>query len=209
LPDTIVLEMQFWERVPLFMLLLGLWAISRGSVLTGEIERGTMDLVMSRPVGRSTYLTTQLFVSIAGLFLIVAAMIAGNLSSAHFNSLKSPPSLETLLKPALNLFAVGWAIYGYTFFLATLDVVRWRPILISSVATIGGFVAHLVATTPMVSEDYKWIDRLSIFRACQLVEVATTGETLVYNVSILGGIGLTGVVLGFVYFSYRDLPAGS
>jgi ABC-2 type transport system permease protein len=207
--STIELEMQLWERVPLFMLFLCLWAITRGSSLAGEIERGTMDLVMSRPIRRSTYLFTHVLVSTLGLVAIVAAMIAGNLSGAHFNTLREPPSLPTLLKPSLNLLAFGWSVYGYTFLLSTLDIVRWRPNLIGSVATLGGYIAHIVANTPMVSEDYKWIDRLSIFRACRLVEVATTGETLAFNVSILGLIGLIGVVAGFVIFAYRDLPAAS
>jgi ABC-2 type transport system permease protein len=207
--SSIELEMRFWENNPIILLFLGLWAITRGSAVAGEIEKGTMDLVMSRPVRRSTYLASQLLVGILGLIVIVGAMIAGNLSSAHYNILKSPPSLETLLKPALNLAALCWAIYGYTFLFSSLDIVRWRPILIGSAATIAGYLAHVVANAPMISEEYKWIDRLSIFRACKLVEVATTGETLAFNASILGLIGLIGVGVGFLLFAYRDLPAGS
>jgi ABC-2 type transport system permease protein len=207
--STIELEMQFWDRVPLFILFLSIWSITRGTALAGEIERGTMDLIMSRPVRRSTYLFTHLLVGTLGLVGIVAAMLAGNQCSAHYNTLREPPTLLTLSKPALNLVALGWAIYGYTFMISTMDLVRWRPILIASVATLAGYMAHIVANTPLVSEDYKWIDRLSIFRACRLIEVATTGETLVFNVSILGAIGLAGIVIGFIAFSRRDLPAGS
>jgi ABC-2 type transport system permease protein len=206
---SIVIEMRFWDNVPLFPLLLGLWAISRGSALAGEIERGSLDLVISRPVRRWTYLAAHVFVSTFGMLLIVSCMVAGNLSSAHFNPMRTPVDWLMLSKPALNMAAFTWAIYGYTFLLASVDLVRWRPILISSTVTIAAYIAHVVANTPLISEQWKWIDKLSIFSACRLTEVVTTGESFNFNVSILGLIGLTGVVIGFVLFSRRDLPAGS
>ena len=207
---TIEIEMRFWENVPLFLLMIAIWAIARGSAaVAGEIEKGTIDLILSRPVPRPEYLASQFLVGVLGLVLIVAAMVAGNLTGAHYNPLKSPPALLTLAKPALNLAAYGWAIYGYTFLLSSLDLVRWRPMMIASVATLAGYIAHVVANIPQLDESWKWIDHLSIYRACKLLEVATKGETLAFNAGLLGAIGAVGVVVGFLVFHRRDLPAGS
>ncbi len=201
--------MNLWDNNALILLLIGLWAIARGSTMAGEIEKGTMDLIMSRPVRRSTYALTHLIVGLLGFIVIGAAMLAGSLASAHFNLLRSPPSVTILLKPIVNLAALGWAIYGYTFLIAGIDIVRWRPVMIGSVATIAAYLAHVIANAPTIAEEYKVIDRFSIFRACRLIEVVTTGETFVFNVAVLGLIGFLGVAIGFFYFINRDLPAGS
>ncbi len=205
--STAAIEMAFWNH-PFVLLLFALWAIARGSVaVAGEIERGTMDLVLSRPIDRSAFLASQVLTGVAGLVVMAAAMMAGNLVGSHYNTLISPASAATLTKPALNLVAFGWAIFGYTFLLSTLDIVRWRPNLIASVATLAGFIALVLASIPQL--EMKWLEKFSIFKAYNPVEVVVKGETLAFNAGLLGGIGLIGVVIGFVVFAQRDLPAGS
>ncbi len=205
--STAAIEMAFWNH-PFVLLLIAIWAIARGSIaVAGEIEKGTMDLVLSRPVERSSFLASQVLTAMAGLVLMALAMMAGTLVGSHYNTLISPASAYTLTKPALNLVALGWAIFGYTFALSTLDIARWRPNLIGSVATLAGFIALVLANIPQL--EMKWLEKFSIFKAYDPVEVVVKGENLVFNAGLLGIIGLIGVVLGFIIFARRDLPAGS
>jgi ABC-2 type transport system permease protein len=205
--STAAIEMAFWNH-PFVLLLFATWAIARGSIaVAGEIEKGTMDLVLSRPVDRSVFLGAQVITAVAGLVLMATAMVAGNLVGSHYNTLIAPPSASTLTKPALNLAAFGWAIFGYTFLLSTLDFARWRPNLIASVATLAGFIALVLANIQQL--DLKWLEKFSIFKAYDPVEAVVKGEHLAFNAGLLGIIGLVGVVLGFVIFARRDLPAGS
>jgi len=206
--STAAIEMAFWNH-PFVLLMFAAWAIARGTAsVAGEIERGTMDLILSRPVTRFAYLNSQVLSALFGLALLGASMVAGNLVGTRYNTLSDPPSLLILSKPALNLFAFGAAIYGYTFFCSTVDLVRWRPNLIASVATLAGFIAIVIANIPSL-EDYKWLEHLSIFKAYNPVEVVTQGRTLAFNAGILGTIGAIGLILGFACFLRRDLPAGS
>jgi len=206
--STAAIEMAFWNH-PFVLLMFAVWGIARGSAaVAGEIEKGTMDLVMSRPVGRSTFLLSQVASASAGLILMAAMMVAGNLVGARYNTLETPPSAWVVCKPALNLLAFGWAIFGYTFLLSTLDHVRWRPNLIASVVTLASFIALVIANIPSL-EEWKWLEKASIFKAYNPVEVVTKGETLAFNAGLLGAIGAVGVVLGFLVFARRDLPAGS
>lgn len=205
--STAAIELAYWN-FPFIPLIWVIWAISRGSIaVAGEIERGTIDLVLTRPIARSIFLTSQILTALMGLILLGASMILGNLVGTHYNTLIAPASAYTLCKPALNLVAFGWAIYGYSFALSTLDIIRWRPMMISSVATLAGYIALIVSTIPQF--DLKWLEKLSIFKAYDPVEAVVKGENLAFNVGVLGAIGLIGVVVGFVVFSQRDLPAGS
>ena len=59
--------MAFWNH-PFFLILISIWAIVRGSAaVAAEVERGTMDLLLSRPVARSSYLASQVCMALAGL----------------------------------------------------------------------------------------------------------------------------------------------
>lgn len=206
--STPAIEMAFWNH-PFILLMFSAWAIARGSgAVAGELEKGTMDLVMSRPVSRTSFLAAQVAVGLLGLALMVAAMVLGNLAGSRYNTLESPPSAFSLGKPGLNLLAFGWAIYGYAFLLSAGDIVRWRPNLIASVVTLAMFIGLVVASIPSL-EDWKWLEKVSIFKAFNPVEVITKGESLAFNAGLLGAIGAAGVAGGFLIFLRRDLPAGS
>jgi ABC-2 type transport system permease protein len=205
--STAAIEMAFWNH-PFVLLIFSIWAISRGSIaVAGEIEKGTMDLVLSRPVARSSFLVSQVITALVGFLLMAGSMMAGNLVGSRLHTLIEPATASTLTKPALNLIAFGWAVFGYTFFLSTLDFARWRPNLIGSVATLAGFIALVLSAIPQL--ELKWLEKFSIFKAYDPVEAVTKAENLAFNAGLLGLIGAIGVVLGFVIFSRRDLPAGS
>ena len=89
---SVSIMMTFWNH-PLIMLLISIWAIGRGSAaVAAEIERGTMDLILSRPVARSTYLAAQVLFATVGLAILAAALFAGASIALHYNFLREPPT---------------------------------------------------------------------------------------------------------------------
>jgi ABC-2 type transport system permease protein len=205
---SVAFEVAWWNH-PFILTNVLLWAILRGSgAVSSEIERGTLDLVLSRPISRFAYLASQVATGLFGLLTLSVAIVAGNVIAGHWYPVETPPTWASLLRPAVNMAALGFAVYGYTLLLSAIDSVRWRPNLIASVLTLGGYVALVIANVPVL-EDWRWLGNLSIFKAYDPVSAAVTGEHLVRHTGILAGIGLGGVVLGFLGFLWRDLPANS
>jgi ABC-2 type transport system permease protein len=205
---SVSIMMTFWNH-PLIMLLISIWAIGRGSAaVAAEIERGTMDLILSRPLARSTYLASQVLFATGGLAILAAALLAGASIALRYNFLSEPPTPSILIWPALNLAALGLPIYGYTLLASSLDHVRWRPTSVGSVLTLGGIIAYVVSMIPVFEDSSwkPWLERVSIFKAYNPIELVDAGQTLVFNLSILTGIGVAFIVLAFVAFSVRDLP---
>ena len=65
-PSSISLMIASWNH-PFILLLVSMWAIGRGSAaVAAEVERGTLDLILSRPVSRWAYLASQVIVAISG-----------------------------------------------------------------------------------------------------------------------------------------------
>jgi ABC-2 type transport system permease protein len=196
-----------WWNHPMIVLTVLGWAISRGSgAVAGEIERGTLDLTLSRPIPRSTYLLTQVAFAVGGLLVLAAALIAGNRVGAQFYALKDPPTVLTLLRPAAMVVTMGMAVYGYTLPFSTLDVVRWRPGVIAAALTLGGLIAMSVAPQ---FEGYDWLEKLSVFNAYAPVTVALKGDPLTYNGLVLCAVFAAGVALALAIFARRDLPTNS
>lgn len=204
--STIALEVCWWNH-PFVLLIVLSWAVARGaSAVAGEIERGTLDLTLSRPVSRWSFLGSQVAVGILGLLALATALIVGNLLGTRFNPVKTPPTVLDLLRPATLLVALGWSIFGYTIAFSAMDSVRWRPGVIGMAITLGGLVAMTVAPQ---FDSVKWLENLSVFQVYAPVTAAVDGENLAREAGILGLVGLSGVVFAFGAFARRDLPAAS
>jgi ABC-2 type transport system permease protein len=205
---SISIMMTFWNH-PLIILLISVWAIGRGSgAVAAEIERGTLDLILSRPVARSSYLAAQVLVGTAGLAILAAALFAGASIALHYNYLSEPPTPSILIWPAVNLAVLGLPIFGYTLLASSLDHARWRPTSIGSVLTLGGMIAYVISMIPVFQDSSwkPWLERISIFKLYNPIELVDAGETLTYNLSALGAIGAGCILMAFVAFALRDLP---
>jgi ABC-2 type transport system permease protein len=208
-PSSISLMMASWSH-PFILLLVSMWAINRGSAaVAAEIERGTLDLMLSRPVSRSAYLATQVVVAILGLVILAMGLMLGAAVAVRYNAFTDRPDPWKLLRPALNLACLGLPIYGYTLLASALDHVRWRATAIGAFLTLAGFIAFVVSLIPVLQDMSwrPWLERISIFKAYNPVELVTKGESFEFNVAILTGVGACCITAAFVAFAFRDLPA--
>lgn len=63
---------------PIVLLCMGIWCIARGSdCISGEINRGTMEMLLAQPLGRLQALFSHCLVTLFGILVIAAASWAG------------------------------------------------------------------------------------------------------------------------------------
>lgn len=207
--STTAMQVCWWNH-PIVVLTILSWAVTRGSAaVAGEIERGTIDLTLSRPVGRGAYLTSQVLFAVLGLVWLTAALIGGILASRLVFDLKAPPSLETLLKPGAMVVTMGMAVYGYTLPFSSVDVVRWRSNLAGSAITLAGLFCLTIARLLEGYSVHDLMERASVFYLYAPVTVALKGEPLAYNATVLTLVFAVGVILSYWFFSSRDIPSNS
>ena len=83
---------------PMIMMLIGAWAIVRGSdVVSGELNRGTMEMVLSQPVSRQRVFVQHALLTIGGLLLLVLLVWSG-MAIAVFSTM-----IEESTYPAFRL----------------------------------------------------------------------------------------------------------
>jgi ABC-2 type transport system permease protein len=201
--STLAIEACMYNHPFILLTMLG-WSIARGSAsVAGEIERGTLDLTLSRPVPRWMYLSAQVLVGVLSIAMLAATIVTATLIANRFFPLRDPPTALALARPATMLVALGVAVFGYTVPFSAIDSVRWRPGVVAMGVTLLGLVGIMLARQ---FEGYEWIEKFSVMRAYAPVTVAVKGAPLAHNGGILAGVFAAGVVLAFLAFTRRDLP---
>lgn len=206
--SSAAIEVLLWNH-PFIVLTVALWGISRGSAaISAEIEHGTLDILLSRPISRGAYLSANVIFSIVGFATLGVALVGGNKVMNRFFAINTPPSVSLLTKPALNLMALGLAIYGFTIAVSSMASVRWKPIMVATSATLASYIIHVLVNLPMLDE-WKRYDRFTIFHAFNPVELVTKGQTFNQNMVILSAIAAGAIAVAYLIFAFRDLPANS
>jgi len=186
------------------------WAIGRGSdVVSGEISRGTMDLLATLPVHRWAVVAVSATVTAFGTVVLVGSLWLGSLLGLHTAPLPDRVVPRQFLPGALNLSSMVFCLAGITALVSAADRSRWRTIL-----TAGGFFA-VSSVIKMISrlwtpgEWLKYLSFLTAFEPQQLILMdsdAPHSMAWSYDGTLLA-LGLGTYALAALVFSRRDLPA--
>jgi len=185
------------------------WAVGRGSdPITGEIGRGTMDLILSLPIRRASLLVPSAVVSAAGAAVLAGCVWLGTAVGLLLVDLGPGVALAQLLPGAVNLCAMTFCITGITTLISSLGSDRWRTILF----TIGFFIVSLIIE--MVERLWpagawlKYFTILAAFQPQQLILLPDEASltALKYNATLLG-VGLLCYVAAAITLCRRDIPA--
>ena len=91
---------------PIVVLCVSVFAIARGSdVVSGELNRGTMELLLAQPVSRWQVLLSQAVVTVVGIVLLSLTAWLGTLAGIMTNTVQ-----ETVPPPAIKLPGTGLSI---------------------------------------------------------------------------------------------------
>jgi ABC-2 type transport system permease protein len=89
---------------PIIVFGVSIFAIARGSdVVSGELGRGTLEMLLAQPVSRLQVLYTQAVVTIGCLLLLCALTLAGTTVGIYTTYVKEDLPPPTLSFPGLNL----------------------------------------------------------------------------------------------------------
>jgi len=149
---------------PVVQTILCIWAIGRSSgAIAGEIDRGTMELLMAQPLQRNRVVLSWLFVDILTIPILCLSMWAGTYVGTWMvgpivlsEEIQKLPFQETIepeklrLEPAAfgpalwNVGALIFAVSGYTMWLSAAGRFRWKVMGIAVFITLIQFLINLL-----------------------------------------------------------------
>lgn len=176
---------------PIVIVCVVIWCISRGSdVISGELGRGTLEMLLSQPISRTRLLFSHATVSILGLALLCLMVWAGLSLGVYTNDVDEeirPPSVtvpfvnwelpmgepivekvalservdvQTYASPTFHLFCFGFFILALATLFSSMDRYRWRTVG----AVMGVYIVQLVMFgLGKASKSLEWLQSVSFF----------------------------------------------
>jgi ABC-2 type transport system permease protein len=186
------------------------WAVGRGSdVVSGEISRGTMDLLATLPVRRFWVVVASAAVTALGAAVLAISIWGGILLGIQTVTLPDAVAPQRFLPGVLNLFSMTFCLAGVTALVSAWDRSRWRTVLVA-----GGFfaVSSVVKMIARLWAPGEWLKYLSFLAAFEpqkliLMDPGATHSMAWWCNGTLLSLGLAAYVLAAIVFSRRDLPA--
>jgi ABC-2 type transport system permease protein len=186
---------------PITLALFTAAALTVPATIATEVERGTIDFVLSRPIRRSSYI---LAITAASLILVTAAHL-----SALFTTLLARQTISGVhdlsVGGLLRVFLGSWTIFAAISLVAVLisanSSLRSRAVGLSVGIVILSFLINVAAL--MLDQLYS-LRRLSLFHYFQAAKVLDSTSELP-DLIVPGAIGLIALLAAVLSFSKRDI----
>ncbi|HTM53167.1 MAG TPA: ABC transporter permease subunit [Pirellulales bacterium] len=206
---------------PIVLLLVTVWAISRGSdAVSGELNRGTMEMLLAQPVTRLGVLLIQAATTLTGAALLAGAALAGTSTGLAMIHLEEPAAASAFVPAALNLFAFTVFLAGLTTLVSSGSNYRSHTIgIVGAVYAISMILKIIGRLAP----GWKWLTYTSFFTPFEpQLLVSNWSNAWSFRLPAqgdgiaLGGLGYDGLLIGLgllayvggaIIFARRDLPA--
>ena len=190
-------------REPIYLIIILSFVIaSSSSAIAKEIERGTIFLLLSRPVSREDFFLAKLATTFIGTVLLLCFAILGTwLGSIVFGV--NGIDYDLVFKIQINVFFLALAVAGIGYLISSMLSEGGKTLALSSgVTVLMFFIEFLADSLPSID----WIGYVSVFHYYE-PSILVNSESLSWvNLSILIIVGFIGLILATIMFKRRDIP---
>lgn len=193
---------------PLTQTILCVWAIGRAAgAVAGEIDRGTMELLLAQPITRSSVILAHLTVDVMTIPVLCLSLWSGTCLGIWLVDLDADP---LRFAPALlNIAALLFAVSGYTMWLSAAGRFRGRVLGLAVLVTLLQFLVNLIG---QLWDQVELLRPFTVFYYYQPQQSILQPQWYRHgdcwlHLAVLAGVGAVGYLLSWWTFCRRDLPA--
>ena len=129
---------------PFIVTVFCIWAIGKSSgAIAGELDRGTMELLLAQPIARWKILTTHLAVDLVTIPVLMLCMITGTTIGVTVLGVPDVRLID-FTGALVNAAALIFAVSGYTIFLSAIGRYRWRVMGLTLGLTLVQFLINIL-----------------------------------------------------------------
>lgn len=191
---------------PIALVLLSVFAVGfTTAAVAGERQRGTLEVLLARPLSRRTVYFTLLVAMLLFVGTVMAAFLAGTVISSAANGVGGElvvSRVPLLWLNGLLLFAAIGAI-GLA---ASVSFDRLSPAIGLTIAIV--IVSYFLEILGSLWPDAAVLQPYSLFHYLQ-PKAILSGEVNPMNFVLLGGVAAIAIVAALAIFPRRDLAAPS
>jgi ABC-2 type transport system permease protein len=170
--------------------------------LAGEIDRGTVDLLLSCPVARWQPVVACWLVAVAALAVQAAVFWGGIRLGLALGDFGMPTKMVELRWTAFHLFMLFFGAAGVSLSIAASTSEQGKAIGRSLGFLVVSFLINLLAS---LWRRIEAIDVLSIFHYFRPQPIVENGGPLLFDLVVLTALGIGGLIVALVVFRRRDV----
>lgn len=178
-----------------FALMLPSW------VITAQIDKGTIDIILSTPRSRNKYMLTTILAGITGGAILIGMTLLGTYIGVKRTILPEPYNLHRISICALNLYMLYLVLLGFATFLSAISSIRSWAIGWGLGISVFCYMLHFF------SEWWQWIKRFSKYGPLNYfhpIKIAT-GYNPSHDIIVLGIVSLCFFIAAMIWFAKRDI----
>jgi ABC-2 type transport system permease protein len=189
---------------PLVLILYMLYAVGIPTgFLAGEVQRGTMELILSRPITKLQVYLCAALLTVLGMVALVMVMFSGTVVSTRIYEFGEPIPLREFFRLAINGGMVAGAVGAISLLSAASFSRRGTAVGVAvAYLVVNYFVSIIADWWPRM----KALKSLTIFNYVNHHKVFALHVWPVSELVILGSLLLAAAILGGIIWNRRDLP---
>lgn len=188
---------------PLFLVMMSTVVVALAArSCAGELEAGTIELTLARPIARRRYLLSYaLFIALAAALLLAVSVIAANLFASALDVPGDMRATRVLVTGA-NALLLFLAIAGITMLASTLASSRGRALSAGIGMVVGMYFLTFFARA---WEPLEPVGVLSLFHYFPATDVMLGYGVATRDIVVLGLVWVLATAAAVVRFERRDL----
>jgi ABC-2 type transport system permease protein len=171
-------------------------------VPAGEVDRGTVDVLLGLPVSRLRVYSCESAVWLASGLAIIAMGLVGNLLGGWLAGSEIRPTSRQLIIVILNLYCLYLAVGGVTWLVSSLSSHRAPAIGIVFGIVLASFLLSFLAQFSDLAEAISFLSMLDYYRPLLILRDASWPVT---DMLVLATVGAVAWLLGATVFARRDI----
>ncbi len=201
---------------PLAQTILCIWAIGRAAgAITGELDRGTMELLLAQPIPRRSIVLAHFCLDLITIPILCLCMWTGISLGAWLMGMTEDPTSKMYVNPLrfgpalINTGALVFSITGYTLWISSMGRFRGRVL---GTAVLVSLLQFLINVIGQIWDALSPLRPFTVFYYYQpqpiiLNDTWMSDGEVWFRIGVLLSVGLIGYSLALWRFCKRDLPA--
>ena len=188
---------------PVLLVVLASVVIASASrAMAGEIDEGTVDLLLSYPVSRSTVVVVVTVLVQIEVVLLCSVVLMSLRAGLALGGIDPPSNWSAFVWVTVNLWALYFAASGIALLISAWASERGVAIARTLGFLVISFFLNLLAS---LWDQVEWLRYVSIFNYHQPQPTVASGGPLAFDFAVLLLVGTLSTAAAFRHFGGRDI----
>jgi ABC-2 type transport system permease protein len=203
-PDNTAGLIAMGHQHPLVLILFMVYAVGTPtSLLVGDIQRGTMELVLSRNVTKTQVFVCTAIPTVVGMSLLIFIMFLGTVAGTSLFHFDRPVPLFGFFQLAVNSALLASTVGTIALLIASFNRERGRAMMLSvGYLTLDYFINFASNWWPSMAFLRPW----SLFHYAAGRKIFGDQQWPFSEMGILAGVATLALIAGWLIWRRRDLP---